>query len=282
MSTSPDDLLIVGAGHLGRLIAQTWRAKHPSATIVGETGSEASHSTLREIGVIPALAETAPGLFPRVVFCAPPSKFKDYAAAASSATGRVTPSGRFVFTSSSAVTGAATHITEQTPADMEGPRSKVLAEVEQRVLSVPQGRVARLSGLYLVDRGPHTFWFGRGAVTGSPDAVVNLVHYRDVADAIVKILGGGAQLEEAEASGGRIFLICGGQSTSRRGICETALRHPMFAETETPTFGSDPAGIPKTFDSSWTRKVLGWKPQFESIEEFMQADAQRFREKAGV
>lgn len=277
-----DDLLIIGAGHLGRLIGQDWLAKHPSAKVVGETGSDSSHSLLQSQGIIPAIAGSTPGTFPHVVFCAPPSKFSDYAGAVAEATSRVSQNGRFAFTSSSSVYGEAKNINEKTPPDEENPRSKLLTKVEQNVMAIPEGRVARLSGLFLVDRGPHTFWLRRGEVSGSPDAMVNLVHYNDVAKAVVKILKGGPGVEEAEEKGGRVFLICGGKSTSRRGIIEAALRHPMFDGKNMPSFGDAPAGEAKHYDCSWTRKALGWKPEFECFEEFMEADALRKRNVAGA
>lgn len=39
------------------------------------------------------------------------------------------------------------------------------------------GCVVRLAGLYLADRGAHTFWVTRETVPGRPDSYVNLIHY---------------------------------------------------------------------------------------------------------
>jgi hypothetical protein len=56
------------------------------------------------------------------------------------------------------------------------PRLDKLLNAEAEVLKVG-GNVVRLAGLYLFDRGAHTFWITRETVSGNPDSFVNLIHY---------------------------------------------------------------------------------------------------------
>jgi hypothetical protein len=56
------------------------------------------------------------------------------------------------------------------------PRLDKLLNAEAEVLKVG-GNVVRLAGLYLFDRGAHTFWVTRETVPGNPDSFVNLIHY---------------------------------------------------------------------------------------------------------
>lgn len=283
MSTSgPNDLLIVGAGTLGRLIGVEWRQAFPTATVIGETRTDASHPLLLEAGITPAIAGTSSSQFPRVVFCAPPSGSADYPGTVAAAAARVAPGGRLAFTSSGSVHGKGpTLITERTPVVKEG-RALVLAEAESNILAVPEGRVVRLAGLYTIDRGAHSYWLKRGSVSGTPDGLVNLVHYRDAAKAVVAVLKAGPEVEAVEKKEGRIYLASAGRSVSRRDICEVALKHPKFTEFDPPVYGDEAVGKNRTYDNSWTRQTLGWKPEFESFDEFMEADAKRGKETASV
>ena len=52
-TTSSKDLLIVGPGVLGRLVAAQWREAHPTARIVGETSTKDNHDALRALGIEP-------------------------------------------------------------------------------------------------------------------------------------------------------------------------------------------------------------------------------------
>lgn len=283
MSTpGPNDLLIVGAGTLGRIIGVEWRQAFPTATVVGETRSDASHPLLVEAGITPAVAGTSSSRFPRVVFCAPPSGSADYPGTAAAAAARVVPGGRLVFTSSGSVHGPdALLITERTPVVREG-RALVLVEAESNILAIPEGHVVRLAGLYTVDRGAHSFWLKRGSVNGAPDGLLNLVHYRDAAKAVVAILKAGPEVEAVEKKEGRTYLASAGQPISRREVCDVALKHPKFTEFDPPVYGDGAASKNRTYDNSWTRQTLSWKPEFESFDEFMEADANRCQETAGV
>ncbi|KAL6971351.1 hypothetical protein U1Q18_031029 [Sarracenia purpurea var. burkii] len=73
------DLLIVGPGVLGRLVAEKWREEHPGCQIFGQTVTTNHHDELVKIGINPWLKETKLTYkFPYVIFCAPPSRTVDY------------------------------------------------------------------------------------------------------------------------------------------------------------------------------------------------------------
>uniref|UniRef100_A0A0D9V102 Uncharacterized protein n=1 Tax=Leersia perrieri TaxID=77586 RepID=A0A0D9V102_9ORYZ len=74
-----NDLLIVGPGVLGRLVAEKWKEEHPGCKVFGQTASTDHHSELSNIGIIPSLkGSTFPQKVPYVIFCAPPSRSDDY------------------------------------------------------------------------------------------------------------------------------------------------------------------------------------------------------------
>ncbi|KAF7846525.1 hypothetical protein BT93_L4198 [Corymbia citriodora subsp. variegata] len=74
-----NDLLIVGPGVLGRLVAERWREEHPGCQIYGQTVTSDHHDELVQVGIIPSLKGTKTDQrFPYVIFCAPPSRTPDY------------------------------------------------------------------------------------------------------------------------------------------------------------------------------------------------------------
>lgn len=265
---SSNDLLVVGAGHLGTRIAKRWRQLHSTATIVGETKTKSSHAQLREAGITPVLAGTSNDSFPNVVFCVPPRGDPNYKNIVEAATKRA--SRRFIFTSSTSVHAGAESITEDTPARNEG-RASFLYQAEEKVLQSASGLVVRLSGLYLLNRGPHTFWLSKGVVSGSEESMVNLIHYDDAAAAMVCTLNLQSLPER------RTFLIAAPESLSRRAIVECALKHPEFAGAKKPEFLNDGPAVGKSFNGEWSNQVLGWHPTYPSFEAFMELDAERVR-----
>lgn len=267
-------LLIVGAGVLGRCIAKEWQARHQGALVVGETRSEATHAELAELGLTPALNGHGEGLnggerFSRVVFCAPPGGNPDYPAAVAAAAARVAEGGVFVFTSSGSVYKQQDLLNEDSPVLTEGERALRLLEAENAATQRPEGRVVRLAGLYSVGRGAHSYWLrASGVLKGSPQSVVNMVHYDDAASMVVACL-------EASNVGRRLFLAADGAPMTREHICRVSLEHPMFSEYSMPTFdGVGPVAV-KKYENVVSREALGWSPQYASFASFMKEDAAR-------
>ncbi|OWM74116.1 hypothetical protein CDL15_Pgr008427 [Punica granatum] len=98
------DLLIVGPGVLGRLVAEKWRKEYPSCQIYGQTVTMDHHNELIQMGISPLLkgSETAHKV-PYVIFCAPPSRSPDYPGDLRVAASNWNGEGAFLFTSSSAL-----------------------------------------------------------------------------------------------------------------------------------------------------------------------------------
>lgn len=282
-----DDLLIVGAGVLGRLVAKEWLKINPDATVFGETRTDQHHDALKSLGIQPGLAGSTDPPPPYVVFCVPPSGTDDYVSAVSDAVARVETHGsRFIFTSSMSVYGNSSEISEDTPivslengdgaaSNPKLDRARELAKAENAVLSYDNGLVLRLTGLYTVSRGPHSYWIRAGTVRGSPEGVINLVHYEDAARAVVQALRVPSAVVAEWPR--RSCLVCARQSVSRRDICDISLAHPEYKECRLPQFtelgNSTVAWMSRTFDNDWTRGVLDWTPQWESFVEFMKRDA---------
>ncbi|KAJ1430497.1 hypothetical protein SESBI_07635 [Sesbania bispinosa] len=108
LSSSPpligeNDLLIVGPGVLGRLVAQKWREEIPGCQVYGQTMTTDHHNELTQMGINPSLKWTeATHKFPNVLYCAPPSRTADYADNVRLAALSWNGEGSFLFTSSSA------------------------------------------------------------------------------------------------------------------------------------------------------------------------------------
>ncbi|CAN8067348.1 unnamed protein product [Agarophyton chilense] len=273
MGATDDDLLIVGAGHLGSRIARQWRRLHPAATIVAETKTNASHPMLRDIGCTPALASASSSQFPYVAFCVPPRGDPEYDNLVDAAAKRARR--RFVFTSSTSVYATATLLTEDTPTSHQG-RAATIYRAEKRALAYRTSFVVRLAGLYLVDRGPHTFWLSKQVVPGNENSPINLVHYDDAAAAIV------CALRLPYVPQKRTFLIGAPEPVSRRRIIECALKHPQFEHANPPQFLNDAPLVEKLIDGSWSNQQLDWRPLYSGFEQFMQLDAERLRASSAV
>uniref|UniRef100_M8BCR4 NAD-dependent epimerase/dehydratase domain-containing protein n=1 Tax=Aegilops tauschii TaxID=37682 RepID=M8BCR4_AEGTA len=99
-----NDLLIVGPGVLGRLVAEKWLKEHPGCKVFGQTASTDHHSELTDIGIIPSLkGSTISQKAPYVIFCAPPSRSDDYPGDLRVAASNWNGEGSFLFTSSTAL-----------------------------------------------------------------------------------------------------------------------------------------------------------------------------------
>ncbi|KAK4737768.1 hypothetical protein R3W88_001465 [Solanum pinnatisectum] len=98
-----NDLLIVGPGVLGRLVAERWREEYPGCQIFGQTMTTDHHDELIKMGISPSSRETKfTSKFPYVIYCAPPSRTEDYPGDVRDAALKWSGEGSFLFTSSSA------------------------------------------------------------------------------------------------------------------------------------------------------------------------------------
>uniref|UniRef100_A0A7N0U8I6 NAD(P)-binding Rossmann-fold superfamily protein n=1 Tax=Kalanchoe fedtschenkoi TaxID=63787 RepID=A0A7N0U8I6_KALFE len=260
----PHDLLIVGPGVLGRLVAKEWRKEFAETCIVGQTMTADHHEELVKIGITPVLRgkELIPK-FPYVIFCAPPSRTSDYPGDVRLALSKWSGEGAFLFTSSSAPYDCDDNGTcdEDSPVVPIGssPKTDKLLKAEKIVVEAGAG-VLRLAGLYKEDRGAHTYWLKKGTVDASPDHILNLIHYEDAASLSVAILKKNIR--------GRIFLGCDNHPLSRKEVMDLVDRSNKFSKTFVGFTGPiGPSG--KKLNNTKTRKEIGWEPKYTSFGDFL-------------
>mmetsp|Transcript_97433 Transcript_97433/g.275583 ORF Transcript_97433/g.275583 Transcript_97433/m.275583 type:complete len:379 (+) Transcript_97433:56-1192(+) len=287
-TAGPDDLLIVGAGFLGRIVARSWLAAHSGARVVGVTRTDACHAELRSQGIEAiTAADLAAGAwreaaFANIVFSAPPRTRSSadpgaYAAAVREALSHWSPpagdraaggAGAFVLTSSGGViaedAGGIVH--EASPVS-DSPRSRILLEAEDLVRKAG-GVVLRLAGLYDTERGAHAYWLKAGTVTGNPEGIINQLHYADAAGAVI------AALNQGRALRGELALVGDDEPMTRRAIVESALAAPAFNGYPAPAFdggdgGYGGSGLGKRYDVRHAHDALRWSPRYPSFAHFM-------------
>lgn len=161
----------------------------------------------------------------------------------------------------------------------KNPRALRMLHAEHAALSVG-GCALRLAGLYSLDRGAHNYWLtklGSSTVQGRGDGIVNLLHYEDAASAALAALQVGPGVNAR-----RVFLISDGHPTTRRGICESALRHPRYSALGMPNFATVDdeleqrgGGKGKVYDGRKSNEALLWTPTYPSFDEFMTSSSFR-------
>nr|DAD37956.1 TPA_asm: hypothetical protein HUJ06_008597 [Nelumbo nucifera] len=232
-----NDLLIIGPGVLGRMVAEQWRKEYPGCQIFGQTMTTNHHDELVKIGINPSLRGTrSPQQFPFVIFCAPPYRTADYPGDVRLAASNWSGEGSFIFTSSSApydcndngscneVLNLLQHIVLlDSPIVPLGrsPRTDILLKAESVVLELG-GCVLRLAGLYKADRGAHNYWLEKGTVEVRPDHILNLIHYEDAASLSISIM--------KKKLRGRIFLGCDNNPLSRQEMMDLVNSSGKFSK----------------------------------------------------
>lgn len=264
IASTSKDLLVIGPGVLGRLIAGLWMKENPGCAVVGETATTTHHEELESLGIRPVVKGSQGGLrFPYVMFCAPPSGSLDYAAKLRLAAEQWNGDGVFLFTSSSAVYDCSDNgsCDEDTPIVPLGqsPRTDVLLKAEHEVLQVG-GTVVRLAGLYTFERGPHAYWAKKGTVDARPDHILNLIHYEDAASLCMTILKKGYHKQ--------VFMGCDNHPLSRQELMDIVNESGKFKDKFEAFTGVDgPLG--KKMNCDKTRSKTGWQPKFTSFTEFL-------------
>ncbi|XWS14016.1 hypothetical protein CRYUN_Cryun36dG0087700 [Craigia yunnanensis] len=250
-----NDLLIVGPGVLGRLVAEKWRKENPGCQIYGQTVTTDHHDELISMGINPFPRRTKTDQkFPYVIFCAPRSKTADYPGDIRMAALSWNGEGSFLFTSSSAQydcndNGPCDEDTPNVPIG-RSPRTDVLLKAEKVVLD--------FGGC--VVRGAHFYWLKMGTVDARPDHILNLIHYEDAASLSVTIL--------KKKLRGQIFLGCDNHPLSRQELMNLVAKSGKFSKKfEAFTGTSDPLG--KKLNNTKTCKELGWEPKYPSFAHFI-------------
>ncbi|XP_055818253.1 uncharacterized protein LOC129887253 isoform X2 [Solanum dulcamara] len=259
-----NDLLIIGPGVLGRLVAERWREEYPGSRIFGQTMTTDHHDELIKMGISPSSRETKfTSKFPYVIYCAPPSRTEDYPGDVRDAALRWSGEGSFLFTSSSAPYDCSDNgsIDEDGPIVPIGrsPRTDILIKAEKVVLEFG-GCVVRLAGLYKEDRGAHTYWLHKGTVDIRSDHILNLIHYEDAASLSVTIL--------KKRLRSRILLGCDNHPLSRQDLMDLVNKSGKF-EKKFEGFTGTIGPLGKKLNNSKTRAELGWEPKYPSFAQFL-------------
>ncbi|KAJ0976196.1 hypothetical protein J5N97_018161 [Dioscorea zingiberensis] len=254
-----NDLLIVGPGVLGRMVAEQWQQEHPGCQIYGQTMTADHHDELMKVGINPSIRGTKfTHKLPYVIFCAPPSRTADYPDDVRLAASNWSGEGGFLFTSSTALYDCSDNgiCDENTPVVPLGrsPQTDLLLNAEDAVLEVG-GCVIRLA-----DRGAHVYWLRKGTVESRPDHIVNLIHYEDAASLSVAIL--------KKMLRGRVFLGSDNHPLSRQDLMDAVIQSGKFTEKFLGFTGTDgPLG--KRLYNWKTRAEVGWDPKYPSFRQFL-------------
>ncbi|KAH0725747.1 hypothetical protein KY284_001612 [Solanum tuberosum] len=254
-----NDLLIVGPGVLGRLVAERWREEYPGSQIFGQTMTTDHHDELIKMGISPSSRETKfTSKFPYVIYCAPPSRTEDYPGDVRDAALKWSGEGSFLFTSSSAPYDCSDNgsVDEDGPIVPIGrsPRTDILLKAEEVVLEFG-GCVVRLA-----DRGAHTYWLHKGTLDIRPDHILNLIHYEDAASLSVTIL--------KKRVHSRIFLGCDNHPLSRQELMDLVNKSGK-SEKKFEGFTGTSGPLGKKLNNSKTRAELGWEPKYPSFAQFL-------------
>ncbi|KAF0920449.1 hypothetical protein E2562_035160, partial [Oryza meyeriana var. granulata] len=152
LSVGQYDLLIVGPGVLGRIVAERWQQDHSGCKIFGHTVTTDHHSEFTQLGIIPSLKGPLVQKVPYVIFCAPPYRTDDYPGDLRVAASNWNGEGSFLFTSSTSVYDCSDNglCNEDSPCVPIGrsPRTDVLLKAENVVLEAG-GSVLRLDAASL-------------------------------------------------------------------------------------------------------------------------------------
>lgn len=257
------DLLIVGPGVLGSMVAELWLQRFPKARVVGQTNTERSHGRLRAMGLEPRTKFQGDGTaFPYVIFCAPPSGSDDYPKEVAEAVQHWNHKGGLVFTSSAGVYQENNLGTCDEDSQLQllgnSERSDKLLLAEEIVHEVG-GNVVRLAGLYTADRGAHMFFLKAGSVSRCGENVINLIHYEDAAALTVEALLAGTRSKN--------YLGCDNHPVTLAAMMKYVVDSGKY-EGGCEFLGDGPPQG-KKLNNDKTRHELSWEPKHASFEIFV-------------
>lgn len=265
------DLLVVGAGHLGGLVARRWLASNPKATVTlkfrSNNPERTEKLTLDGFKVISCEGGEQVRC-KNVVFCAPPTGNPDYANdVANNIDNHWDNTGEscFVFTSAGSVYGENSGgVVDEESAVVRTERSGKMLDAEQHVLK-NEGCVIRLGGLYTSSKGAHNYWMGGSAseFPSKQNGLINLIHYDDAAECVL------ACLSNRSKATNQVFLVSDGAPISRKEICEAASKNPNYSDKGPVKFTGEEDVDGKQYCSDKIRKTMDWKPIYPSFVEFM-------------
>ncbi|KAL5983900.1 hypothetical protein ACLOJK_017998 [Asimina triloba] len=300
-----NDLLIIGPGVLGRMVAEKWRQEHPGCEVFGQTMTVDHHEELVEIGINPSVkGSKISRQFPYVIFCAPPSRSADYPGdvrnkwerdAASSWNGE----GSFLFTSST----AAYDRSDNGPCDERKhtglnnfPGTDVTSKLETTenenvkaegsVRGCQQDRIDTLfefRRVFMLATGAE--WVCHNANDDGEDCTVfNFdrgahVYWleKGIVDSRPDHLLNLIHYEDAASLSitilkkkfhGRIFLGCDNHPLSRQELMDLVNKSGRFRK-KFSAFTGTAGPLGKKMNNSKTRAEVGWEPKYPSFAQFL-------------
>ena len=228
------DLIVVGAGRLGREVLKLWREQFPDSAITAETRASSGQPLS---GVTWRLrAQAAPASKSYLLFSVPPSATEHYADEARRALTLWNGEGRAVFTSSTA-------------ALKNSDRGRRLQAAEQEFLT-RGGTVVRLAGLYSRARGPQRAYATMQKSEERGDAWLNLIEETDAAEL--------CRLALTRGERGEIYIGCDGTPITRQTFWE------MVCDRPSP-FHSTDGDAGQKLSNDQTREKLQWQPRYSSF-----------------
>lgn len=263
-----NDLLVVGAGGLGRRAARQWLERYPDARVTCATWSDAQHESLAAEGFAPVLSSSSLPCSPHVLFCAPPSARQEtpaYCADVRRAAACATR--RFVFTSATSVYADNGIVREDSPLALT-PRARRMRAAEAAAFmgaspAVSVG-IVRMALLYDRTRGAHAAFLGAGESYHGSGSMYNVIHYDDAAGAALATL-------RAEPEAGTFFIASDGSPITSGQMVHIAMRHPTFMNVPPPTWGI--GEYSKILDATHTYEALDWQPKWKNFAQFFESDA---------
>lgn len=230
MSEGSRTRLIVGAGYLGRVVAERWRA---SGDLVYATTRSANHADeLRAAGLRPILWNVleSVGELPAadvVLYAvgfdrsAGVSQRAVYVDGLRRTLTQLGPTGRIIYISSTGVWGSTAQgawVTEETPAEPADPSGEACLEAETVLREVATERgtpwvILRLAGIYGPGRmvGVADLKANR-PIAANPEAHVNWIHVADAATVV--------QAAADRGTPGRVYIVSDGRPVKRRDYYE--------------------------------------------------------------
>jgi len=261
------DLLIIGPGRLGLLIASGFKLLAPESRIFLKFRSDNADRTKKlEADGFSVLTNNQDIQVENVVFCAPPTGNDHYAKDVEAGFKYLRPGGLYIFTSSGSVMAenSGGTVNEESPR-VRTERSGKLMDAEDIVLE-KDGCVLRLGGLYSLDSGAHNFYARGGEFNAKPGGFINLLHYEDAAEAALKCL----MCNPKSLVARQLFLVADGQPLTRTQILIATKKCSLYKAGPEVIFtgGDDVDG--KKYDVTKLRRITGWTPRYSSFADFME------------
>ncbi|GJN41416.1 hypothetical protein PR202_gn00788 [Eleusine coracana subsp. coracana] len=252
-----NDLLIVGPGVLGRIVAEKWQKVRKWKSEV-----ESMLISYRNIQVVKFLARLQAQIITVIacvsLICNISSSAKYVEQQSQIGVVKVLScSHQVLLCLTATTTDRATRIVHLS--QLAGALT-LMSFLKLKMLFLMQEYHISLTWIHKIDRGAHTFWLRKGTLDSRPDHIVNQIHYEDAASLAIAIM--------KKRPRGRIFLGCDNKPLSRQEIMDSVNKSGKF-DTKFEGFTGTDGPLGKRMENSKTRDEIGWEPKYPSFTEFL-------------